>query len=188
MTPHNKKQAFTLIELLVVIAIIAILAGILIPTIASAMKKAEVAKARTEVNSIEAAWKAYFAEYGKWPISGGSLLGESADESTSSGMEMKAPLVRLLTGDGDEGGLNPKQLPFLEISSDALNDSDQMVDPWGNMYKFMLDENYDNKTEAGTFGTINEDPVRKSVIAWSRGPDLQDHTEAFADDDPRSWE
>ena len=44
--------AFTLIEMLTVIAIIAILAGILIPTIGVVMRKAKVARATSEIASL----------------------------------------------------------------------------------------------------------------------------------------
>ena len=48
----NTKKGFTLIELVIVIAILAILALILVPTIGSYTKKANVAKAKTSVRAL----------------------------------------------------------------------------------------------------------------------------------------
>ncbi len=64
---HTSKKAFTLIELLTVIAIIGVLAGLLFPAIKSALQKAEIAQAQNDVKNIEAAVKAFYTEYGKWP-------------------------------------------------------------------------------------------------------------------------
>ena len=61
-------RAFTLIELLVVISIIAILAGLLLPVLAVAKKKAKITSARTEMNNIAAAVAAYQAAYTLAPV------------------------------------------------------------------------------------------------------------------------
>jgi prepilin-type N-terminal cleavage/methylation domain-containing protein len=63
----KRTSGFTLIELLVVIAIIAILAGILIPTLAAAKRKAQVAKCRMEINNLVAAINQYQSTYGRYP-------------------------------------------------------------------------------------------------------------------------
>src|SRR6185503_12856407 len=68
-SPRSRPGGFTLIELLVVIAIIAILAGILLPTLANVKTKAKVANARTEMAGLIAAIKSYEGDYNRYPAS-----------------------------------------------------------------------------------------------------------------------
>ncbi|MCL5096405.1 MAG: prepilin-type N-terminal cleavage/methylation domain-containing protein [Candidatus Omnitrophica bacterium] len=64
---HRPRRGFSLIELLVVISIIGILAGLLLPTLASAQKKAKVGKAKYEMSMIAGAINQYYATYNRFP-------------------------------------------------------------------------------------------------------------------------
>ncbi len=76
---RHGHRGFTLIELLVVISIIAILAGLILPAIAGAQKKAKVVKARTDLSNITAAVSAYQTAYGRLPASQNTRAAVTAD-------------------------------------------------------------------------------------------------------------
>ena len=61
---NNKRKGFTIVELVIVIAVIAILAGVMIPTFASVVKKANKSAALQEARNIYTEYVAVAAEDG----------------------------------------------------------------------------------------------------------------------------
>jgi prepilin-type N-terminal cleavage/methylation domain-containing protein/prepilin-type processing-associated H-X9-DG protein len=62
------ERAFSLIELLVVIAIIAILAGLLLPSVARAKEQARTIQCMSNVRQMTLGLKLYVDQYGRYPL------------------------------------------------------------------------------------------------------------------------
>ncbi len=134
-------SAFTVIEMLIVISVISILAGILLPAIHSAQKKAKIAKTQAVIDSITIALKQYQTDFGAYP---------SADIPGVSG-ETSAECAYYYTAATFVAGENSNEIsagPYMEFrqkdrkstsrTADLLGDGTsndtlyQVIDSWGN--------------------------------------------------------
>jgi general secretion pathway protein G len=70
---RNPRSGFTLVEMMVVVVIIAILAGLILPAINSARRRANEARVVVEIKNLENAIAAFKAKYGAEPPSRFSL-------------------------------------------------------------------------------------------------------------------
>jgi len=131
--------AFTLIELLTVISIIAILMGILFPAISSVRESARKVSAKNDELNIVNAVKAYYTEYGKYPINSGSGASPTAgtylsgtttysyvdyDDGTLGTNNSNDKLIDVLRNNVNSvangtivSSLNPRQIVFLDAPS-----------------------------------------------------------------------
>ncbi len=66
---HSTRRAFTLIELLVVISIIGILAGLLMPALAGAKKRARIVQTQKDMADLKGAISVYQHDYNRLPAS-----------------------------------------------------------------------------------------------------------------------
>jgi len=157
------KTGFTLLEILVVIAIISILAAILIPSAANAMRSAKKKRAMTEMNSIKVAAMQFYHDhrYMPWPPSvfEGRNAWVGADMWTA-GTEDQLEVMLLLTGDNAKGKV------YLQIPEKSRPSSVSMIflDPWGQPYRVGLDRNSD-----GAVADSAGDYVKDQVLVYSLG-------------------
>lgn len=177
---QKDKRGFTLVELMLVIAVIAILVAIAVPTAFNARKQARIAEALNEVNSIEAAVKAYYEEYGKLPIPADMHNQPEPAYFTGDREDGSKEVINALAGRDESGDeiRNPKGLIFLDVPGiDKMQIDDQdwkgeYPDPWGTQYAIKFDADYSGKVE---FYTASDESEKENVdsiaVAISAGPD-----------------
>ncbi len=125
---RRQAAGFTLMELLVVLAIIGLLMGLLFPALMGASERAKITRARSEVQTLQQAWLAYWNLYGKWP------------DGVSS---MNPGAVEILAGLNTTE--NPSRIAFMEFDERQLREG--FKDPWGeSFYRIELDD-MDTDTE-----------------------------------------
>ena len=110
VSPARSTPAFTLIELLVVIAIIAILAGLLLPALATAQSKSKAIKCMSNMKNWGIATLAYAGDHADYL----PLFGDLSSDLTKAFWHAKlAPYVAKKTDNG-------KLFTETQIYSDAL--------------------------------------------------------------------
>ncbi|MCU7940605.1 MAG: type II secretion system major pseudopilin GspG [gamma proteobacterium symbiont of Bathyaustriella thionipta] len=85
----NKHRGFTLIELLIVMAILALLAGLVGPTLWNKLSGAKRDVTATQIKNIESSLDSYRLDMGKFPKELNELLKDSTGKSAWDGPYMK---------------------------------------------------------------------------------------------------
>ena len=170
----SSTNGFTLIELLVVITIIVILMGLLFPAFRGVQDQAKKTQAKNDLAQIVTAIKAYYTEYGKYPV-------VTNDTPPSSTADLFYTLRAIPSGTANAGDVaNPRKIVFLSppdakdqtTPRSGIKTADgQWYDSWGTPYKIAIDGNYDNQIANPYSANAGSDPLRQGVIVWSLGTD-----------------
>lgn len=178
---QKNKRAFTLIELLTVIAIIAILAGILIPTVGLVLKKTSIATSKATISQYLSAIHAFKSEYGYFPFSQSlDAKGQiSLDTVANSEKFYQTLSARSLTDSNQSvaGEGNRRRIQFYTFSDSELSDglendsvaANMIVDSFGNnKIYFVFDHDGDGALTVpnpdGASNTTKE--IRGTVTAY----------------------
>jgi general secretion pathway protein G len=89
MIKHKQQSGFTLIELLIVMAILALLAGLVGPTLWNKLGGAKTDTAATQIKSFEAALDSYRLDIGRYPKSIEDLVKNNEGKSRWNGPYIK---------------------------------------------------------------------------------------------------
>ena len=174
----RRSSGFTLVELLIVIAIIAVLAGLGFAGFKASIRAANSLAAKNHVTGLKQALDTYYDDYTQLPdVEGEVLLSDDSNE-----------LMAILVGANKVK--NPKGTAFFSAAN-AKGTSDGIVrsggsvklyDPWGEFYRVVLDDDYDQEIE-DPFG--GPDPIYGvTALVYSAGEDKELGTR----DDVKSWE
>lgn len=181
------KRRFTMIELLVVIGILAILAGLLIPTVIGAKEKGRISQARADMTSLKTAFAGLEKDYGRMAYGSNHALGGhnfSASDGCITINETSAnatycDVIAELADPGNSAftpSLNRRKIKYLdprpkynpsEAPSSTNNKENTWLDPWGNPYMMRINVDATGKIpDPSSSGTLSG-----SIVLWSLGPD-----------------
>ncbi len=187
----QQNRGFTLVEMVVVLAVVAILAAILVPTVAKNINDAKLARATNEEQVIGAAIASFFKDVGRWPTSDGAAvaLPDAVELLYTPGSEPSVGAApageqdwlmsvtalytnfdalgnQLLTNNPGGGANNYPVPPPIELRWRGPYLTELKADPWGCYYACNIIYTYDTTTGDNMAGV------------WSAGPDRTAQTDA----------
>ena len=183
--PAPRLWAFTLVELLVVISILVVLGALAFPAISGVLERAKKTQAKNDLVQIVTAVRAYYTEYGRFPLE----AGEQSHDVTFGESSYQDQLFNVLRANGSgrdapaNDNLNPRRIPFLTaadakdptkpkggiVPDSAASKRGMFVDPWGTPYLIRIDGNYDHALDNPYGSNAGSTTLREDVIAWSFG-------------------
>jgi prepilin-type N-terminal cleavage/methylation domain-containing protein len=158
-TPTATQPGFTLIELLVVIAVIAILTGILVPTITAARRNAKIAGTRNLITQIESGLQQYAENLGAFPP-------DKIDTVTVDGDSVKLIRFGTLPDRSDN--------PVTDFANITFEPSPPCVASAEALYYYLANQNatarhpYLQIQHERQASDMNKNGVREVLDAWSR--------------------
>ncbi len=193
----TRKHSFTLTELVIVIAIIAVLAGILLPTLAHVRAKADETAAVAGCNALYTALTQFEATYMTFPRPGTALFGTNEDSpiggtvSTTEYDNVMETLTGVIPGSNTDSTNwntaaygNMRKIKFLDPGTDYSKPNKSFMNPWERRYYIIYDQNGDDKLTfqqpingAISTGTSKQFTLRTKVAVMS---ELDPETEEFS--------
>lgn len=144
-TFSKNRRGFTLIELMIVIAIISVIALIAIPAYSHYKDKGLIARAQSDLKSLQLAIEMLATDTGRWP--GPNSVGVTANSEV---WDLNTPAGGLVAAGAGFSGWDG---PYIQSVP---------KDPWGNDYFF--DPDYDlNGTTVAVIGSFGPNGVGPNV-------------------------
>ena len=153
---RKHKTAFTLIELLTVIMIIGILAGLTLPALNKARKRARISKCVATIASLQVALGMYEVDYGVYPQSA------KTDGEQHNGNSLQTDTTRLVAAltATTMGG------PYMGFKGKDLNTAKTvLIDPWGVAYVYVCEKYYTDLGVLTDLGDDNRGPFHPNDVA-----------------------
>jgi type II secretory pathway pseudopilin PulG len=186
--PMTDKTKTSLKAVAIAFPLLALVATFSFPFFGRTTDKARATDALITAVQLQQAVTVYFTEYSRYPVPQ-SLSFTGQNTSLHSDSEL---MDFLIYETEHSPGLSPRKISFYE-GREATNGrrgivthsdgTHQLVDPWGNHYRVIMDTNRDDQVIPPSWSGGKE-PIPRSVLVWSPGPDGKDET---AGDNVTSW-